>query len=159
MNLNTIVVATDFSEASLIAAETAFRLALESHAVVYLLHVVEYPVPTDPFVGVVVPSLGQLYSEEMERLQSLIPHNLKGRLIIKWVVLAGSPAKMIARFADQEDADLIVVGTHGRKGLSRMLMGSTAESLLREAPCQVLVVKQKAESKANLPNARRKKAS
>jgi len=51
-------------------------------------------------------------------------------------------ARSIAQFAEEKEADLIVVGTHGRKGLSRMLMGSTAETLLRQAPCKVLVVKQ-----------------
>jgi len=50
--------------------------------------------------------------------------------------------------AADKDADLIVVGTHGRKGLTRMLMGSTAESLLRRSPCPVLVVKHKAVARA-----------
>ena len=62
--------------------------------------------------------------------------------------LEGKPAKMIADFAREKDADLIVVGTHGRTGLDRLLMGSTAEGLLREAPCQVLVVKHQVEETA-----------
>lgn len=59
------------------------------------------------------------------------------------VLTEAAPAKAIAEFAQEKDADLIVVGTHGKKGVTRALLGSTAESLLRQSPCQVLVVKQK----------------
>lgn len=62
------------------------------------------------------------------------------------VLTEAAPAKAIAEFAQEKDADLIVVGTHGKKGVTRALLGSTAESLLRQSPCQVLVVKQKART-------------
>ena len=55
--------------------------------------------------------------------------------------LEGDPATEIVRFAGEEGFDLIVMGTHGRTGLDRLLMGSVAEKVLREAPCSVLVVK------------------
>ena len=63
-------------------------------------------------------------------------------------LLTGPPADTIADFAEEKGADMIIVGTHGRKGLARVFLGSTAESLLREAPCQVLVVKPKHSTEA-----------
>ncbi|MBI4455323.1 MAG: universal stress protein [Acidobacteria bacterium] len=145
MNLRKIVVATDFSEASQAAVETAFSLTLESGAILYLLHVMDFVLEaTAPMVGVVGPSIEELYREEMQRLQELIPQNWKKDVNIETAVLVGTAASEIASFAREKEADLIVVGTHGRTGLARVLMGSTAEGLLRQAPCQVLVVKPKA---------------
>ena len=57
-------------------------------------------------------------------------------------LLTGDPAVAIARLAEEEHADLIVMGTHGRTGLTRLLMGSVAEAVVRRAPCPVLTYKQ-----------------
>ncbi|MBI3940860.1 MAG: universal stress protein [Acidobacteria bacterium] len=142
MNVNNIVMATDFSEASLIALETALSLALESKATLHLLHVVELPATGDPeAVGEVEALAGRLCDEGKQRLEALIPENKEQDLTIETAVLRGSPASQIARFAKRIEADLLVVGTHGRRGWARVVMGSTAEQLLRHAPCQVLVVK------------------
>jgi nucleotide-binding universal stress UspA family protein len=54
----------------------------------------------------------------------------------------GSPQKEILQFAGEEAVDLIVMGSHGRTGISRLLMGSVAEAVMRKAPCPVLIVKQ-----------------
>ena len=54
----------------------------------------------------------------------------------------GDPAKEIVRVAEEEDADLILMSTHARKGLVRFLLGSTTEQVLRDAPCPVLCIKQ-----------------
>jgi universal stress protein A len=56
-------------------------------------------------------------------------------------VAEGDPAEMILRVAEEVHADLIVMGTHGRTGLSRLLMGSVAEQVVRRAPCPVLTMK------------------
>ena len=68
-----------------------------------------------------------------ERLKNLIPTNREPIPEVETVVLEGLPAKAIAAFALEHSADMIVVGTHGCRGLARMLMGSTAETLLHEA--------------------------
>ena len=146
MNLRRIVAATDFSDVSLAAIETAFSLASETGATLYLLYVMELPLAIDPVVGIVGPPVQEQYEAEMERLSELVPVNMKEK--VEFVVLEGVPARKIAEFAASCGADLIVVGTHGRKGLSRMLLGSTAESLLREAPCQVLIAKQRVAREA-----------
>ena len=141
MNFHRVVVATDFSEESLSAMETAFDLTLEHANVVFLVHVIEPFVPNDP-IGGLHPSVLAMNERALEELKALVPENREGDAEIQTTVLCdASPSKAIACFAREENADLIVVGTHGRTGLTRMLMGSTAESLLRYSPCQVLVVK------------------
>jgi universal stress protein A len=62
---------------------------------------------------------------------------------IKPVVLFGEPNREILRLAESEDFDLIVMGTHGREGLSRFLLGSVAEQVIRRAPCPVFVIRDK----------------
>jgi nucleotide-binding universal stress UspA family protein len=59
--------------------------------------------------------------------------------------LAGDPADAIIRTVESDGADMIVMGTHGRRGISRLLMGSVAEAVVRRAPCPVLTVKQPAK--------------
>ena len=140
MNLGTIVAATDFSESSLLAVETAFNLALDNGATVYLLHVLNPPVGVDPMVAV-APPIEQLSEQALDQLESLIPEITREDMTVEKAVIQGTPAKTIAVFAREKEADLIVMATHGRTGLSRLLMGSTAESVLRHAPCKVLVVK------------------
>ncbi len=140
MRYGTIVIATDFSETSLLAMETGFKLAQESAAEVHLLHVFNPPVGMDP-MGTVAPSLGNLEEAAKGQLEGLVPENIPEGVTIHPVVLRGMPTSTIAEFARDKDADLIVVGTHGRTGLGRLFMGSTAEALLRQAPCHVMVVK------------------
>ena len=140
MRYGTIVIATDFSESSLLAMETGLQLAQESEAEVHLLHVFNPPVGMDP-MGMTAPSIGDLEEEAKSQLEGLVPENMPEGVTIHPVVLRGMPTSTIAEFARDKDADLIVVGTHGRTGLGRLFMGSTAEALLRQAPCHVMVVK------------------
>ena len=149
MNFQKIVVATDFSEASLTALETAYDLSLQGGHTLYLVHVIEpYLVAGDP-TAMLHPSVERTYQEARDRLEALIPEEwideekAKSLVVKSSVLLASSPAQAMTRFAQDKNADLLIVGTHGRKGLTRMLMGSTAESLLRRSPCTVLVVKHK----------------
>ena len=141
MKLSKIVVATDFSDNSLPALETALSLSQETGAELHLLHVVEMFGGGDSALLSASDAIEVIYSRTREQLRELIPDNLPEDLKVKTAATTGKATSEIALYAQRCGADMIVVGTHGRKGLSRMLMGSTAESLLREAPCQVLVVK------------------
>jgi len=60
-------------------------------------------------------------------------------------LVVGAPSTEIAKFAEEHDIDMIVLGTHGRTGLTRVLMGSVAEAVVRKAPCPVLTLKQPAD--------------
>jgi nucleotide-binding universal stress UspA family protein len=135
-----MIAAIDFSESSLLAMETALGLAPDQGGKLCLLHVLEVPRGIDP-MGVLQPSIEELEAEALGRLQELVPDNPEKDIQIERLVVRGSPAKVIAAQAKERAADLIVVGTHGRTGLARMLLGSTAEAILRSTPCKVLVVK------------------
>ena len=74
-----------------------------------------------------------------DQLEQIRPSN--SNIPVSHVFLEGDPAGEIARYAADANIDLIVMGTHGRTGLERMLLGSVAEQTLRSAPCSVLVVK------------------
>ncbi len=74
-----------------------------------------------------------------EQLEQVRPFNPK--LHVSHVMLEGDPAAEIARYATDAGIDVIVIGTHGRTGVDRLVMGSVAERVMREAPCSVLVVK------------------
>ena len=73
------------------------------------------------------------------QLEQVRPVNPK--IPVSHVLLEGDPATEIVRYAHELNMDLVVMGTHGRTGLDRMLMGSVAEKVMREARCSVLVVK------------------
>jgi universal stress protein A len=72
-------------------------------------------------------------------LEQVRPVNPK--IPVSHVLLEGDPAAEVARFAADACVDVIVIGTHGRTGVDRLVMGSVAERVMREAPCSVLVVK------------------
>lgn len=150
----TILFATDFSPASTMAFSVASALARDYNARIVALHVVE-PVRAGfaEFNTYVGPDEDK--GVAMETLRSLKAPS--PRLTIEYRLLEGEPAPVIAETAAEVDADLIVMGTHGRTGLSRLMMGSVAEAVLRRAPCPVLTVRGKApvvaEEKAAEPEA------
>jgi nucleotide-binding universal stress UspA family protein len=78
----------------------------------------------------------QYWRNQLEQIRPV-----DGHIPVRHVFLEGDPATEIVRFAADAGIDLIVMGTHGRTGLERLLMGSVAEKVMREAPCSVLVVK------------------
>jgi universal stress protein A len=75
------------------------------------------------------------------QLEKSFLEEIRGYKDVEHVVLKGTPYEEISRFAEENKIDLIVIGTHGRTGLDRMLFGSTAEQVVRYAPCPVLTVR------------------
>ncbi len=78
----------------------------------------------------------QYWRDQLEQIRPVDP-----QIRVQHVFLEGDPAREIVRYATGAAVDLIVMGTHGRTGLERLLMGSVAENVMRDAPCSVLVVK------------------
>src|SRR5262249_50412564 len=78
----------------------------------------------------------EYWRNQLEQIRPVDP-----RIPVRHVFLEGDPATEIVRYAFDAGSDLIVMGTHGRTGLERLLMGSVAEKVMREAKCSVLVVK------------------
>ena len=146
MNARRILFATDFSESSDGAAQYAVSLACEAGASLYVVHVVEPPAygPSDP--GGLIDQNASLLKQ---MLDEIIPDDVE--LPHESHTLVGDPATEIVRYADEEHVELIVIGTHGRAGPTRVLMGSVAESVMRRSSCPVLTIKQPANVTAGEP--------
>lgn len=128
---------TDFSESSRPAFELACLLARDYAAELLLLHVI-------PPVLVAAPDGALIAQPEdpdrvRQRLEEIRPPD--PRVTAGLRLAEGNPVEEIVRAAREVGADLVVMGTHGRGGLSRLLMGSTADGVMRTAPCPVLTVK------------------
>ena len=140
-----IVYASDFSRASRPAFTKAVDLAKAYRAELVVLHVLSIvpPVIED---GYIAPRVW----EELEaggraaaqtQLDRLVVKARKARLRVKGLVVLGSPYEDIVRVAKRQRADLLVMGTHGRTGLTKVLLGSVAERVLRTSSCPVMTVR------------------
>jgi nucleotide-binding universal stress UspA family protein len=132
-----ILVPTDFSDASLAGLEYALDLAERFKAEVVVLFVVE-PLYSAGDLGLLLEEAQRRGHEELSRLAS----RLKRRgVACRTMLQIGTPYQVIATAAARERADLIVMATHGRSGLSHFVMGSVAERVVRTARCPVLTVR------------------
>jgi nucleotide-binding universal stress UspA family protein len=137
----TIVVATDFSEQANRAIDYAVELARKMDARVYVVNAYVPPTLTLPDVAAAyTEAADQAADRAQRRLDLLVLGYHDARVPLEAVLRCGEPVDQVVNAAKQLHADLIVVGTHGRKGLSRALLGSVAESVVRNAPCAVLTV-------------------
>jgi universal stress protein A len=136
---------TDFSDSSRSALRYAITQAQALNAGLLLVHVQEMPTVVDEGMLHMGIDLEDRAVVE-QRLHSLVPNEFAGPCEFR--VLTGNPAREIVRLAEQEAVDLIVLGTHGRTGLARVLMGSVAEQVVRNAKSPVLVVKTLMQSEA-----------
>lgn len=140
MQLKRILCATDFSQCSRKALRYAVSLGRQFGAEVFLVHVYE---PAPPQVGVLEGALVEtnLYTDlatQLEHWREDLPQDLRSNATMR----QGAPAREIVAAAEESQIDLIVVGNHGRRGLARAVLGSTAEKVVRLAPCPVLVVRE-----------------
>ncbi len=137
LNIQTILHPTDCSERSDIAFRIACSLARDYRAKLVLLHVALRSVMIEGEAAI-APRSEAYFQEEREKLESVsVPAGVR----VERHVGEGDPAGEILRAAQAVKADLIVMGSHGRTGLSRLLMGSVAEQIVRKAPCPVLTVR------------------
>ncbi len=144
-----ILVPVDFSEGSRTALEAALFIARGFGARVDLLHVWEPPayIPIDTAlatVGTGPPrTLAAIARAEAGREMAELVAGLqqRGELATRSRIEAGNPADVIVTLVAEAPYDLIVMGTHGRRGFRRLLMGSVAEQVLRRASCPVLTLR------------------
>jgi nucleotide-binding universal stress UspA family protein len=138
-----ILVPVDFSEASELTLRYAEQLGHLYHSGLELLHVTE----ENPYPYFYSPSESGALKERLERageaLAKLAADNLSKSLSYTTSVRSGRVASEILDHVKEKDVDLLVIGTHGLSGLERVLVGSTAEQVIREAGCPVFVVKSK----------------
>jgi len=135
---HTILYPTDFSEASVSAYRLACSLAEHHKCKLVIAHVLETPAAA--FLGSgPLPDLGNWMKEIQVKLARLRPSD--PTVAVDHVLVDGDAAGEIVRLARERNCDLIVLGTHGRSGLKRLLLGSVAEEVVRKAPCPVLTIK------------------
>jgi nucleotide-binding universal stress UspA family protein len=148
MKANKILYPTDFSEAGRHALAMATSLARDSGATLIVAHVEEPPMAYGG--GELYYGVDQVDHEELRKaLAAVVPTDPAVACVHKLMV--GDPAEAIIQLAEADNVDMIVMGTHGRTGLTRLLMGSVAEAVVRRAKCPVLTVKQPAVMAAEAP--------
>jgi universal stress protein A len=139
MSAKTILFPTDFSTASDAALSHAETLAKQAGATLLIVHVEEPPLA---YGG------GELYyglpEPNSERIQKMLEDVKPSDPAVPFEhrLTMGDPAAEVVRIAEEESAEMIVMGTHGRTGLTRLLMGSVAEAIVRRSPCPVLTYRE-----------------
>jgi universal stress protein A len=144
MEIRHLLVPTDFSEGSKQALEYALGLARTCGAKLTLLHVVELPsYITDGHtpVHLLMALRDDMQASARRELARLLPEGSGTPVEIVRQVVVGAPHQQILEAAAAERVDWIVMATHGRTGLSHLVMGSVAERVLRTAPCPVLTIR------------------
>jgi nucleotide-binding universal stress UspA family protein len=136
--VKTILHATDFSENSAFAFRLACALARDYGARLVILHVAAPPLGLYS-QGIYLPAPEGTMESLHDQLLELQPHD--SAVVTEHRLEEGEPVPVILMVAKEIAADVIVLGTHGRTGLGRFLMGSVAEQVVRKAPCPVLTVK------------------
>ena len=146
VSLKRVLWPTDFSELSLRGGRYARGFCEQFGAELHIIHVI--PPPLSPDVSLVVPaevpvsvSEPELIEASQEALDKLVAEHFAGFEKVVTKVFFGNPWPGVCDYAKENDIDLIVVTTHGRTGLSHVLIGSTAERIVQHAPCPVLTVK------------------
>jgi nucleotide-binding universal stress UspA family protein len=140
LKIGTILAPTDYSATSIKAIAYAVSLAMRCESKITLLHVLTpLPYPAD----MAYMPLGQGFPMEPSRTElelfakRTVPEALLGGIAVR----VGVPHETITEFARTEKADLIVIGTHGHSDFAHVFLGSTAERVVRHAPCPVLVLR------------------
>lgn len=144
VGIKRILVPIDFSEHSKNALQYAVSFAVQFNSELLLVYVVEPTIyPADfSFGQVAVPNIeNELRESGRVELNQLVETQIAGTLPARTMVRTGKPFLEIIKTASEEDVDLIIIATHGHTGVEHLLFGSTAEKVVRKAPCPVLIVR------------------
>ena len=144
MQIKTILFPTDFSNGARAAMDHAISLAKDYQAKLILLYVIqdisiaEWYIPSTISAGELIEDMQKSAWQEMDKWIDEVSKQVKD---VEKMVVRGVPFVEIIQTAKERNADLIVIGTHGRTGIDHMLFGSTAEKVVRKAACPVLTVR------------------
>jgi len=144
MDFKTILFATDFSEGSAFAFRSALSLARQFDSKLIVVHIINEPVDLRGFY---VPHISfDKLEEEIEQgamklMEKFCRSHMQGFANYESYVLPGIPYDEIIKKAEEFNAELIVLGTHGRTGLDHVLFGSTAEKVVRKSPIPVMTIR------------------
>ena len=139
----TILVPTDLSPHAEAAFDYACELAVKLDATVHLVNVIGIPALGVPELGVAVTSamIESMIADNQQALDALAARHHGEVRMGQTLMKTGDARDMIDQAAKEVGADLIVMGTHGRRGVTRALLGSVAETVVRTAPCPVLTIR------------------
>jgi len=141
---STILFANDFSEGSEHAFDYALSLAKQYSAKILIVHIINEPVDLRGFYvpHISFENLEKEIADGAEKMMDrFCSENLADYDRFEKYVISGIPYEEIVRKAEESGADLIIMGTHGRKGVDHLLFGSTAERVVRNATCPVMTVR------------------
>lgn len=148
MKIKKILFATDFSDHSKAAFQHATALAAQYDALLLIAHVDESlrRIADTGYAG------WPVYQDDL-LVERALDETVPSDPTVKYQrrMLSGTPAHEITRLAKDEDVDLIVIGTHGRTGLTRVVLGSVAEKVVRKAHCPVLTIRQPTTAREDAP--------
>jgi len=144
-DLNKILVPTDFSDASAAALKYARELAVTMHAELTVLHVVDNPYPLGAYTEYYSPPREFFEKREQQArtlLDGLLTPEQKEQHHAEMVLRRGDPVQEILHYLHEHGAvHLVVMATHGRGGVARLMMGSVTDRIVRMAPCPVLTIR------------------
>jgi nucleotide-binding universal stress UspA family protein len=139
-----IITPTDFSEYSLRALDYAIEIADKFSAHLTIIHIIEPMLQAADLTWTTIDyeDLNKAHKESAQKqMDKIVNERIPKGIEVDASILFGKPFLEIVKTARDQNADLIVMATHGRGAISHLLMGSTAEKVVRKAPCPVLTVK------------------
>ncbi|GAX59822.1 universal stress protein UspA and related nucleotide-binding proteins [Candidatus Scalindua japonica] len=143
ISLKKILCPIDHSDCSKEALKYAVTLAMKDEAKLYLLHIIDIRSFNE---GLETMSTQIPDEETLEQLRikllDCIPEEIRDDMDVEAIVAQGIPFVEIISTAKEKEVDMIVIGSHGRTGISHMMLGSVSEKVVRKAPCPVLTVRQ-----------------
>ncbi len=140
-----VLVPIDFSDYSKSSLKYAVNFVKQFHAELFLIYVVEPVIyPPDFSMGqIAIPTVDlEMDKRAVEELNKLAQKEIPSELKVKTIVKTGKPFIEIIETASEENIDLIIIATHGHTGVEHILFGSTAEKVVRKAPCPVLTLRE-----------------
>jgi nucleotide-binding universal stress UspA family protein len=144
-DIKKILVPIDFSDYSKSALKYAVNFCKNCNGEMILIYVVEPVIyPPDFSMGqIAIPSVNAEWDERAKQeLDKLAKEEIPDSVAIKTIIKTGKPFLEIIETAGELDVDLIIIATHGRTGVEHILFGSTAEKVVRKAPCPVLTIRE-----------------
>ena len=143
--VKSILVPIDFSDYSKGALKYAVEIAKKFNAKMYLIYVIEPVVyPSDFSMGQVsIPAVDHdSFNRSKDELKKLAEMEIDSNIEVEVIIKSGKPFVEINESASEKDIDLIIIATHGHTGVEHLLFGSTAEKVVRKAPCPVLTLRE-----------------
>ena len=151
INFKNILCPIDHSDCSKEALKYAVSFAMKDKSRLYLLHVIDIRA-FDESIDTMTPQIpdDETLKQLKTKLLDCIPEEIRDDMNVEALVVQGIPFVEIISTAKENDIDMIVIGSHGRTGITHMMMGSVSEKVVRKAPCPVLTVR-KSDHKFTMP--------